>query len=128
MNYSHGSVRDQFIHLIGADDLWFSELQNIYPLKPYQPADHDDRKEIRLYWDSIEQRMNKYLVDLRDDMLSSAPIEEPEDDKGLITWQVLLHVVNHATDHRAQMLRLLNELGAKTTYQDFIFYIYDHPF
>jgi len=39
--------------------------------------------------------------------------------------QVLLHVVNHATDHRAQLLRVLHDLGVKTTSQDHIFYVYD---
>jgi uncharacterized damage-inducible protein DinB len=42
-------------------------------------------------------------------------------------WQVLLHVANHGTDHRAQLLRLLNDLGVRTVAQDDIFYAYDHP-
>jgi uncharacterized damage-inducible protein DinB len=40
---------------------------------------------------------------------------------------VLLHVANHGTDHRAQLLRLLNDLGVRTVAQDDIFYAYDHP-
>jgi uncharacterized damage-inducible protein DinB len=39
---------------------------------------------------------------------------------------VLLHVCNHGTDHRAQLLRLLNDLGVKTTAQDYIFYVYEN--
>jgi uncharacterized damage-inducible protein DinB len=70
--------------------------------------------------------MRDYLADLGDDMLFDKPIEEPEEDKVLIVWQVLLHVVNHGTDHRAQLLRLLNDLGVKTTSQDYIFYVYDN--
>jgi hypothetical protein len=31
------------------------------------------------------------------------------------------------TDHRAQLLRQLNDLGIKTSSQDYIFYAYDHP-
>ena len=27
--YSHGSVRDQIVHLISVDEVWFSELQGI---------------------------------------------------------------------------------------------------
>ena len=42
-------------------------------------------------------------------------------------WQVLLHVVNHGTDHRAQALRLLNDLGVETKSQDYVFHVYDHP-
>ncbi|NOK62014.1 MAG: hypothetical protein GFH23_1086650n1, partial [Chloroflexi bacterium AL-N1] len=47
------------------------------------------------------------------------------EDKDLVLWQVLLHVVNHGTDHRAQLLRLLHDLGVRTTSQDYIFYVYD---
>ena len=66
------------------------------------------------------------IMQLRDDMLFDKPIEEPEEDQDLIVWQVLLHVVNHGTDHRAQILRVLYDLGVKTTSQDYIFYVYDH--
>ena len=70
--------------------------------------------------------MREYLAELRDDMLFDTPIEEPEEDKDLIVWQVLLHVVNHGTDHRAQLLRVLHDLGVQTTSQDYIFYVYGH--
>jgi uncharacterized damage-inducible protein DinB len=125
--YSYGSVRDQVVHIINADDLWFSELRGIEPLEPPPAADSDDREIIRAYWDRVEQRMRAYLAELRDDMLFTRPIKEPEEDKDLIVWQVLLHVANHGTDHRAQVLRFLNDLGVKTGPQDYIFYIYDHP-
>lgn len=124
--YSHGSVRDQIVHLLDVDDVWFSELQGVESLEPIPPADGDDRVIIRAHWDRVEQRMRDYLAELRDDMLFDKPIKEPEEDKDLIVWQVLLHVANHGTDHRAQLLRLLNDMGVKTTSQDYIFYVYDH--
>jgi uncharacterized damage-inducible protein DinB len=111
---------------MGADELWFSELRGVQPPEPLPPAGVDDRGIIRVRWDDIEQSMRDYLKDLRDDMLLSRPIEEPDEDKVLILWQVLIHVVNHGTDHRAQILRILNDLGVKTTSQDYIFYVYDH--
>jgi uncharacterized damage-inducible protein DinB len=125
IDYSHGSVRDQILHLMDCDDIWFSELRGVKPLGP--PSMIDDRDMIRLHWDGIEQGMQAYLAELRDDMLFARPIQEPDEDKDLIVWQVLLHVVNHGTDHRAQLLRLFNDLGVKTSYQDYIFYVYDHP-
>ena len=125
--YSHGSVQDQIAHLINVDDIWFSELRGVEPSAPFPSANVDNRKIIRAHWDSVEQRMRDYLADLRDGMLFDKPIQEPDEDKDLIVWQVLLHVVNHGTDHRAQLLRLLNDLGVKTSSQDYIFYVYDHP-
>jgi uncharacterized damage-inducible protein DinB len=125
-DYSHGSVRDQIVHLMSVDDIWFSELRGVEPSEPLPPADFDDRERIRARWDSVEQSMREYLAELRDDMLFDKPIEEPDEDRDLIVWQVLLHVVNHGTDHRAQLLRLLNDLGVTTTSQDYIFYVYAH--
>jgi uncharacterized damage-inducible protein DinB len=124
--YSHGSVRDQIVHLMSVDELWFSELRGVEPSEPLPPANSDDRNIIRAHWDKVEQSMRHYLAELRDDMLFDKPIEEPEEDKDLIVWQVLLHVVNHGTDHRAQLLRLLNDLGVKTKSQDYIFYVYEN--
>jgi uncharacterized damage-inducible protein DinB len=127
VNYSHGSVRNQIVHLMSVDELWFSELRSVEPSEPFPPSNCDDREIIRAYWDNVEQSMRDYLVELRDDMLFNKPIKEPEEDKDLIVWQVLLHVVNHGTDHRAQLLRLLNDLGVKTVSQDYIFYVYENP-
>lgn len=125
VGYSHGSVRDQIVHLMSVDEGWFCELQGIEPSDPFPAANADDRNIIRARWDRIEQRMRDYLAALQDDMLFDTPIEEPEEDRDLIVWQVLLHVANHGTDHRAQLLRLLNDLGIKTTSQDYIFYVYE---
>lgn len=127
VSYSQGSVRDQIVHLINAEETWFSELRGVEPSPPLPSTTGDDRPRIRAYWDSVEQSMRAYLADLQDAMLFTKPIKEPDEDRDLIVWQVLLHVVNHGTDHRAQLLRLLNDLGVKTVSQDYIFYIYDNP-
>jgi uncharacterized damage-inducible protein DinB len=58
-------------------------------------------------------------------MLFEKPIQEPIEDRNLAVWQVLIHVINHGTDHRAQILRILHDLGVKTTSQDYVFYVYD---
>ena len=125
VDYSHGSVRNQILHLMSADDAWFSELRGVEIPEPLDPANFDDRQMIRAHWDNIEQNMRGYLAELRGDMLFDKPFPAGE-DQDLIVWQVLLHVVNHGTDHRAQLLRLLSDLGVKTAFQDYIFYVYDH--
>ena len=108
------------------EDVWFSQLRRVQPSEPFEPADFDDRENLRAHWDRVEQAMRAYLAALQDEMLFAKPIEEPEEDRDLLVWQVLLHVVNHGTDHRAQILRSLHDLGVETSSQDFIFYVYDH--
>ncbi len=124
-DYSMGSVRNQLVHLMSVDKAWFSDLRGVEVEAPLNPDDFNDRSVLRARWDAVEQDVRGYLATLRDEMLFENPIPEGE-DKDLLLWQVLLHVANHGTDHRAQVLRLLHDLGVKTGPQDLVFYIYDH--
>jgi uncharacterized damage-inducible protein DinB len=127
VDYSRGSIREQVVHLIDAEDVWVSELRGVQPSEPLpEITEVDDRDAIRSLWDAVEQNTRAYLANLRDDQLFSKPITDPEEDKDLIVWHVLLHVVNHATDHRAQLLRALHDLGVDTKSQDYIFYVYEN--
>ncbi len=121
--YSVGSLRNQIVHLMEVDHAWFSQLSGVDP--NFLDDSMNDRAAIRAYGDQVEQQMRAYLAGLRDDMLPTKPFAEGE-DKDMTLWQVLLHVGNHGTDHRAQILRLLNDMGAKTGPQDYVFYVYDH--
>ena len=122
--YSQGSVRDQLVHMISVDDTWFSGLRGEEIPAPLSAASFPDRASLRAAWERIEAGMSTYLADLRDEQLMDHPLED--EDEALYVWQVLLQVANHGTDHRAQLLRDLHDLGLKTTSQDFIFYVYDH--
>jgi uncharacterized damage-inducible protein DinB len=124
VEYSRGSVRDQILHLISCDTMWFSGLRGVEIPEDLNPSDFRDRESIRARWDNVEQTMRDYLAALQDEMLFNKPLDG--EDKDLILWQVLLHVVNHGTDHRSQLLRLLNDLGVMTTSQDYIFYVYEN--
>lgn len=125
-SYSAGSVRNQVVHMMSVDDAWFNDLRSVEFHGHLKAEDFPERKGIRAYWDGVEERMRAYLDELTDDMLVTKPFPEGE-DKDLILWQVLLHVANHGTDHRAQLLRLLNDLGVETESQDYIFYVYENP-
>ena len=122
--YSVGSVRNQVVHLMSCDDFWFSGLRGLQMPDMRNPELFPDRETVRAEWDNVEQTMRDYLANLRDEMLFSHPLQGG--DEILVLWQVLQHVIIHAADHRAQLLRLLNDLGLETGPQDYIFYVFDH--
>ncbi len=124
VGYSYGSVKSQIVHLINAETAWFCELRGVEVPEDRDPASFADRGSIRAHWDDVEGDMRAYLAGLRDEMLFLKPF--PGEDENLTVWQVLLHVVNHGTDHRAQLLRMLSDLGVRTEPQDFVFYVYEH--
>lgn len=123
--YSLGSVRDQLRHLVGVDDVWFSQILDVEPLPPPDPS--ADLAAIATYRDEVESRARGYLDTLHGAALVTKPFPDHPEDGELLLWQVLVHVVNHGTDHRAQLLRTLNDLGVPTRSQVYVFYAYRHP-
>ena len=115
--YSIGSIHNQTVHMMSIDERWFSGLRGVALPDFLKPADYPDRAAVRWYWDEVEGQMRDYLATLTDEQLF-APLND------LQVWQVLIHVANHATDHRAQVLAMLNTMGVKTFPQDFIFHLW----
>ncbi len=97
-DYSHGSIRDQIVHLIQVDGWWFNDLGAAAFPEQAGLADSASLANIRVYWDAVESSMRAYLSGLQDEMMATKPLSG--EDENLRLWQVLLHVVNHGTDHR----------------------------
>lgn len=125
--YSLGSVRNHLVHLVNVDEAWFSGISGLPWPEPLDPAAYADRAALRARWDAVEAMMRAFLDKLTPAQLAAKPFPPGEEDAALITWQVLLQVANHGTDHRAQVLRLLHDAGIKTTSQDYVFYVYNNP-
>lgn len=124
--YSVGSIRDQIVHMVNVEDAWFSDLLGTANPRPARdPADYAERDKLRQAWNAVEADMMDYLTVLQDDMLFTRPLSG--EDANLLLWQILLHIANHGTDHRAQILRLLHDVGVRTGPQDYVFYAYDNP-
>jgi uncharacterized damage-inducible protein DinB len=124
VEYSVGSIRNQVVHMLNIDDRWFSGLRG-EPVPGFlNPVHYARRAVIRQMWDDVEAKMRDYLDTLRDDMLFAQPFQAEGDP--MMLWQVLIHVANHGTDHRAQLLFLLNEVGVKTFAQDYFYFVKGH--
>lgn len=78
-------------------------------------------------WDAIEDDIRAYVYTL-DEAANERVVEYDIPHRGGVkhsaVWQILAHVVNHGTDHRAQVLRLLHDFGAPTFEQDFMNYLW----
>ncbi len=121
IHYSVGSARNQVVHMMNIDDRWFSGLRGEAVPAFIDPTQFPKREVIRAQWDAVEVRMREYLSTLTDDQLTTLPFYEPDQDMTQL-WQILMHVVIHGADHRAQLLSLLNQLGVKTFPQDYYFF------
>ncbi len=126
-DYSLGSVRNQLVHCLSVDNRWLARIQGQAPPPGLQESDYPDAQSLRGDWETISERVLRYVRGLTPaDLDESVALHFP--DRGgarhNTRWQILLHVVNHGTDHRAQILARLHELGAPTLEQDLILHLW----
>ncbi len=119
-SYSRGSIRNLMVHLCHTDLRWLTGLKNLpdpgRTMKKYE--EYLDRASVRAYWDAVSTQLADYVKDL-----DEASLHQNPDDIPGPRWEVLLHLVNHGTDHRSTMLQRLHECGSSTFDQDFIIWL-----
>ena len=112
---SFKSVRDTVTHLYAAEWAWYSRWQGTSPTALLPADTFADLAGVRRAWSEHEVKMRAYLEELGDagvdrviefKLLSGQPGAAP-------FWQMLQHVVNHATYHRGQVTTMLRQLGAQ---------------
>jgi len=110
---SFGSVRDTLNHVYGAEVLWLRRWQGDSPAG-FPEAMPESAAALRAAWKRQEAAMRAFLSTLDDAALeriigyrnlAGVPGESA-------LWEMLAHVVNHASYHRGQVTTLLRQLGA----------------
>jgi uncharacterized damage-inducible protein DinB len=125
LDYSIGSIHAQLVHTMSAESVWFDRIRGDSPPGMFDPSDFPTRHAIRTAWDAIEQRVRHFLQSLDSDTLSGDIIYQRTNGEPKTTplLGILLHLVNHGTDHRAQTLAMIDRVGGETVAQDLIFYL-----
>ena len=113
--YSHGSIRNLMIHLASVDRRWLDGLKNLDDVGHLKQEDFLTRAAAREAFETAAKDLSEYVLTLTEDVLN-----KPTDKVDRPQWQILLHLINHGTDHRATVLQQLNELGVKTIPQDLV--------
>lgn len=127
INYSTGSIRNIAVHIMSANRNWMGRLQDAETPPRLVYEDFVSLSQTKAKWDELQKVFMDYL-----DSLTQEQLEETVNcdlpARGLkisnSRWEILLHVANHATDHRAQILALLHQhFHVRTVEQDMIIYL-----
>ena len=112
---SFKSVRETVTHVYAAEWAWFERWQGRSPTALLAPDLFPDLAALRRTWSELETRMRDYVAGLGEQgtsrvieykLLSGAAGASP-------LWQMLQHVVNHASYHRGQVTTMLRQMGAQ---------------
>jgi uncharacterized damage-inducible protein DinB len=120
--YSRGSIRNLMVHLANMDSNWLAGLKNIpeeedAPKRKYE--DYPNRASVHTFSEGTAKDVANYVEALTEAKLGENPM-----DISNPRWQVLLHMINHGTDHRSTILQKLHEFSAPTFDQDFIMWVW----
>lgn len=118
--YSQGSIRNLMVHLASVDRRWLAGLKNLDDVGHLKQEDFLTRAAARETFENVAKDLSEYVSTITEDVLN-----KPTDKIDQPQWQILLHLVNHGTDHRATVLQQLNELGVKTFPQDLVMWLWE---
>jgi uncharacterized damage-inducible protein DinB len=112
-----GSVHATLVHMMDAQWVWLDDIwRGKARFAEFDPADFADVGAIRARWAVIEAELQAFVADL-------APGGERGPDRIVVyqgdagairrrpLWQLMLHVVNHGTQHRAEVAAMLTRYG-----------------
>lgn len=125
IDYSIGSIRAQLVHTMSAEDVWFSRMAGYSPAGLLHPADFPTKTHIRTKWNAIEQHVRTVIGELDAEKLAGDIVYQRTNGEKQSTplLDILLHLINHGTDHRAQTLAAIDQIGGETIAQDLIVYL-----
>lgn len=109
------SMRNIFIHTLGATDHWLDFLQDE---KRRVRRDFDDYKtiqDVQSYMDHVEERMRNYLSSLTSEQLNRKyNVTNDAGEKIQVTAEdVLVHVFEEEVHHRGELIGLLWQVGVE---------------
>jgi len=111
---SFGSVRDTVAHIHAAEWIWLARWQGESPTSLPSADRFPDVHAVRTGWQDHEAKLRAFFAGLDD--VGLARVVHYRLTNGTASasalWQMLQHVVNHATYHRGQVTTMLRQLGA----------------
>ena len=111
---SFKSIRETVAHTYAAEWAWYSRWHGQSPTALLPADQFPDLASIRTAWSQHEAKMRAFLDELGDEGVSRVfEYQLLSGQAGASPfWQMLQHVVNHASYHRGQVTTMLRQLGA----------------
>jgi uncharacterized damage-inducible protein DinB len=119
------SLRVQCLHMLAVEYWWLHFIQT--GVVEFLDTDrYVTRADVRAAWDEVEAKVTAFLATITaDDLERTVRPTFWNDPWSVKAWQGLMQVLNHSTDHRAQLLDAVRELGGPTDDQDYLSFLHE---
>jgi uncharacterized damage-inducible protein DinB len=109
----HRSLRGTLVHALSADIIWLCRWQGDSPTTRLNDIDLPTFEGLRTRWEAQTQRLQDFVARVSDADLN-APINYKTTRGAPMTdllWHLMVHMVNHGTQHRSEAAVLLTTFG-----------------
>ncbi len=123
---AHSSIFATLVHALESEWGWRTRSQErSSPTTLIAASEFADLAALRRRWSTEERAMRGYLATLTDGLLDSEIEYRSTKGKEYVNplWQILLHLLNHGTQHRAEAAAELTRLGCSPGDIDFMIYL-----
>jgi uncharacterized damage-inducible protein DinB len=120
------TLRQTLVHQLDTDWSWRLRCEGQPDDEEMTEADLPTIEAIRARWAQDEREMWDYLNSLREEQFTSMiryPVVEGYRERPL--WTILLHVINHSTQHRSEVAAMLTSVGFSPGDLDLSVYLYE---
>lgn len=125
---SFGSLLGTMAHMLGALRIWHGRFSGAPLARVPGLADFPDLPAWIESWEETAAAIEAFLATLTDEQLEAPLTWTTTDGKNTYTrplWQPVLHLANHATYHRGQVVSLLRQMGYPPKPTDLVYYFID---
>ena len=112
-SFPHGGLRGTLVHALFAEWIWRTRWKGTSPTNRLKPEDFPTLDSLRTRWRAEEKELMEFVEAVTDERLNSPFDYKNTSGKPFtqILWQVMVHVVNHGSQHRAEAAAILTDLG-----------------
>jgi uncharacterized damage-inducible protein DinB len=112
-SFPFGGLRGTLTHILFAEWLWRKRWEGDSPSSGFKPEDFPTLNALRARWEAEEKALNGFVSSLTNDKLNSVFQYKTTRGDAMenVLWQVMAHVVNHGTQHRAEAAAMLTGFG-----------------
>ncbi len=119
-----GSIRAQLVHTMAEENLWVNYLWH-GEVEFLKEAQFPTRAAIRTEWEALEAEMRDFI----DELMPAELTQEVTPgflacSTGLKVWEILWHIINHATERRVLVSAGLRHLGISIAPHEFFDYLF----
>ncbi len=122
---SFGSIHETLVHTIDAQWTWLERWRGHAAQLRNEPADYPDLAAIRTWWAEVEVETQAFVASLDDG--APARVVTWTNSRGKTSsrplWQLMIHVVNHGTQHRSEIAAMLTQFSHSPGDLDFTVFL-----